>query len=83
LREADPGKDDYLKNYFTPNNTPVVFLQPGTQKFETVYPLENWDTVGNEEVYHKVRFQLVTADGRTEWVYAQSREYSVSATGIF
>lgn len=79
LREADPGKDDYQRDYFTPENTPMEFYVQGTKQVHTLHPLDHLDPWGNEEVYHKVRFRIVSVHGNSQWVYAQSPEYSVNA----
>jgi hypothetical protein len=79
LREADPAEDDYHRDYFTPEDTPVEILSTDKKEMETYYYLPNSDGADKEEPYHKIRFWVEGVDGASKWAYAQSPEASIQA----
>lgn len=79
LMEADPGTDETQLNWFTPSGTPLFFSNAGTRTVNSEYRLTNWDKFGNEEVYHTVRFRVVSNFVPSQWVTVTSPERSISA----
>lgn len=78
----DLGYDDGQRPGYTKiPGTPLDFRQAGSATRSDIYRLlkSEWWEGPVEEVYHKVRFQLVSDNGITsgDWVYVQSPTNSI------
>ena len=75
MEEDKPGSDDGQRPGYTKiPGTPLQFSKAGSKTMYDDYRLtrtEWWE--GAEEVYHKVRFQVVSDNGvSSDWIYVQS-----------
>jgi hypothetical protein len=81
MERDDPGRDDEQRpGYTVMPGTPLNFREPGVKRPFDDFRLVRSDLFegANEEVYHKVRFQLVSDNGiKSDWFYVQSHWKSI------